>query len=112
MRNSLTRVLAGAMLPLTAVVALAAAPASSAAPAPAKSYTMAQVAKHNTATDCWTVVNKKVYNVTGWVNKHPGGSRVITAMCGRDGTAMFRGEHGTSGKPSSVLAAYQIGVLK
>jgi cytochrome b involved in lipid metabolism len=31
-----------------------------------KSYTMADVSKHNNQNDCWTAVNDKVYEVTKW----------------------------------------------
>jgi cytochrome b involved in lipid metabolism len=79
---------------------------------PAKAYTMAQVKTHKTASNCWTVVNKKVYNVTGWVNKHPGGSSRIVAMCGKDGTALFNSQHASSASAKRSLNAYKIGTLK
>ena len=72
---------------------------------------MAEVAKHNTAADCWSVVDGSVYNLTEWVNKHPGGPAVITDMCGKDGTASFHGQHGTQREPASILAGYLVGKL-
>jgi cytochrome b involved in lipid metabolism len=51
-------------------------------------YTLAQVAEHSTANNCWMVINGKVLNVSAFVNSHPGGN-VILQACGKDGTDMF-----------------------
>lgn len=77
-----------------------------------KSYSKAQVAKHNTAGSCWTIVGTNVYNLTGFVHKHPGGSKRIIKLCGKNGTVAFRGQHGTGGKANAVLKPYKIGKLK
>lgn len=77
----------------------------------AGAITAADVAKHNTASDCWTIVNGNVYDVTGWINKHPGGPAVIEAMCGKDGSSAFDGQHQGQGRPNSELADFQVGTL-
>lgn len=74
-------------------------------------YTIADVAKHATATDCWSVVSGKVYNLTNWVNTHPGGPAVIVGMCGIDGTAVYTAKHGTSASAAGALKSMQIGVV-
>ncbi|MEN9710592.1 MAG: hypothetical protein RL441_584 [Actinomycetota bacterium] len=74
-------------------------------------YTMSQVAAHNLATDCWSVVKDVVYNLSAWVNAHPGGPAVVTEMCGVDGTAAFVGYHGAATNPNTILGGYKIGVL-
>ena len=52
--------------------------AASVAHAQTTSYTLADVAKHATATDCWMVLNtNKVYNFTPFVSMHPGGSSMV-----------------------------------
>lgn len=33
--------------------------------------------KHNSENDCWMCVRGKVYEVTSWIPKHPGGSDPI-----------------------------------
>ena len=57
-------------------------------------YTMADVSTHASTASCWTVVNNTVYDVTKWILRHPGGTRAIAGMCGKDATAAFTGQHG------------------
>lgn len=77
-----------------------------------KSYTLATVRKHGTATDCWSAVNGGVYNLTRWIAKHPGGSSAILSICGRNGSAAFNSQHGGSAKVAAVLKPYRIGRLR
>ncbi len=74
-------------------------------------YTMAEVATHNNATSCYTVISGKVYDLTMWVAMHPGGKQAILSLCGVDGTARFSAKHGTDSKPNTALARFKIGVL-
>ena len=77
-----------------------------------KGYTKADVASRNTTSNCWTIIGNKVYDLTQWVSKHPGGSGAIASLCGVDGTSGFKGKHGSSGRPNSILDGYYIGDLK
>lgn len=79
--------------------------------AAAGSFTAAEVAKHNTGTDCWSVVSGNVYDLTPYVSTHPGGSAVIKAICGKDGSAAFAGQHSGASKPANVLAGFKLGAL-
>jgi hypothetical protein len=83
------------------------APSATAQPA----LTLAEVARHGTATDCWTVVSGNVYDVTSWIDQHPGGSAVIEQMCGTDATSAFEGQHQGQGRPNDELAAFLLGPL-
>lgn len=74
-------------------------------------YTALQVAAHNSATTCWTIVNGKVYDVTSFIEKHPGGAARILKLCGKDGTAMFEGQHEGDAKPEARLATFLVGNL-
>ena len=106
-----SKTVAGAVLTFALLMggaALTAAPAAAAT----KSYTAAQVAKRDSATKCWTIIGRSVYNLTSWVNQHPGGAEKILALCGGNGTKAFKGMHGTSGTPMSTLAQFRIGTLK
>jgi cytochrome b involved in lipid metabolism len=72
---------------------------------------MADVQKHNSATTCWSAVNGTVYDLTSWVNAHPGGKAAILMICGKDGSALFNAQHGGSGKVANILAKFKIGAL-
>lgn len=75
------------------------------------SYTMAQVATHNSGTSCWTAISGNVYDVTTWINQHPGGSDAILSLCGIDGTAAFTAQHGGQSRPENELKTFFIGTL-
>ncbi|MBI5230462.1 MAG: cytochrome b5 domain-containing protein [Candidatus Magasanikbacteria bacterium] len=77
----------------------------------AKSFTLEQIAVHNSATRCWTAVNGNVYDLTQWISQHPGGDTAILSMCGLDSSAGFNNQHGGQGKPERVLASFEIGLL-
>lgn len=54
--------------------------------APVPSYTWEEIQKHNLRADKWLVIERKVYNITQWVKRHPGGIRVISHYAGEDAT--------------------------
>ncbi|XP_021566903.1 fatty acid desaturase 2-like protein FADS2P1 [Carlito syrichta] len=56
-------------------------------------YTWQEIQKHNQETDQWLVINRKVYNVTGWADRHPGGRRILNHYAGEDATDVFRAMH-------------------
>ncbi len=84
--------------------------ASGSAPA-SGGYTLAEVARHNTQADCWSVVDGLVYRLTEWIAQHPGGAATIVGMCGGDASGAFRGKHATAPGPATALARYAIGDL-
>lgn len=109
----------------TGASATTGAPATSSAPSSAaaedstaaegedgsSAYTLTQVAEHASANDCWSAVGGSVYDLTAWIDQHPGGPQVIEAMCGKDGTASFNGQHEGQGDPAEALADFKIGTL-
>lgn len=54
-----------------------------------KVYTLAQVSEHNHAKDCWLVIDGKVYDVTKFLEDHPGGDEVLLSATGKDATDDF-----------------------
>jgi cell division septation protein DedD len=74
-------------------------------------YTMAQVRANNTAKSCWSAIDGYVYNLTNWINSHPGGSGAILFLCGTDGSNAFKAQHENQTKPAVRLDAYRLGPL-
>lgn len=75
---------------------------------------LADVAKHAGTSDCWTTIEGKVYNLTDYIQYHPGGSRIIQA-CGKDATDLFNGMSPMGRMHSQmarqILAKYIVGNL-
>ena len=74
-------------------------------------YTMAQVSANNSAKSCWAVIEGSVYNLTAWINSHPGGSGAILSLCGTEATSSFKGKHGNQSRPAAQLSGYLLGPL-
>jgi cytochrome b involved in lipid metabolism len=85
-------------------------PTPTASPALAK-FTMEEVKKHFSASDCWAVVSGGVYDLTKWAALHPGGPAIIRSLCGRDATSDFLGRHENQPDPARELSNYIIGKL-
>jgi len=49
----------------------------------------AEVAKHNSSSDCWLIIENKVYDVSKYLGSHPGGRAVIIPYCGKEATHAF-----------------------
>ncbi len=86
-------------------------PATSPKPVITGLVTAAAVRSHAAATDCWTIINNNIYDLTLWIAKHPGGPAVIKSMCGVDASIAFVGAHGTMGLPIRTLGTYMIGTV-
>lgn len=54
--------------------------------APMPTFRWEEIQKHNQRTDKWLVIDRKVYNITKWSSRHPGGQRVIGHYAGEDAT--------------------------
>lgn len=78
---------------------------------PPAGFTLAQIASHNNATSCYSAISGSVYNLTPFINSHPGGSGTILSLCGRDGTTSFMNQHSGQARPQSALSALRIGTL-
>ena len=42
-----------------------------------ENYTEDQVAEHWSEDDCWVIIDDKVYDLTSFIQEHPGGSTII-----------------------------------
>jgi len=70
-----------------------------------ESVSLDEVAKHNSAQDCWIVIENRVLDVTAFVNIHPGGADKIIDYCGSDATQAFN-QVGHSNKAIAMLANF------
>ncbi|KAI0448643.1 FMN-dependent dehydrogenase-domain-containing protein [Xylaria acuta] len=52
-----------------------------------------EIASHRSTSSCWIVVDGKVYDVTSYLNEHPGGAAVLLKQGGTDATSEFRKIH-------------------
>ena len=71
-------------------------------------YTNKYILIHNQFDDCWIIINNKVYDVTSFLDKHPGGSDIILDFAGKDATEEFR-DIGHSENAKKMLEKYLIG---
>jgi cytochrome b involved in lipid metabolism len=76
-----------------------------------KTVSIAEVKLHVDATSCYTVIRGNVYDLTSWIDKHPGGRAAILFLCGKDGTNSFVTKHGGKEPMESKLASFKIGAL-
>lgn len=60
-----------------------------------------EVQKHNTKEDCWVIIHDKAYDVSDFVDEHPGGSAIILKYAGKNATKAFDPIH-----PPDTLTKY------
>ncbi|MBA0751762.1 hypothetical protein Gogos_000666 [Gossypium gossypioides] len=75
-----------------------------------KLYTMQEASQHNTKDDCWIVIDGKVYDVTSYLDEHPGGDDVVLESTGKDATDDFE-DAGHSKSAKELLESFCIGEL-
>lgn len=78
-------------------------------------FSSKQVAEHNTKDDCWvTVSHRKVYDVTKFLDEHPGGPKYILDHAGTDITDILKDStiHDHSESAYEILEeSYLVGYL-
>lgn len=74
-----------------------------------KTYTWDQVREHSSFDDCWLVIEGRVYDVTRFIDEHPGGD-VIVDGAGTDATELFE-DIGHSEIARDMLEEYMIGMV-
>eukprot|EP01094_Clydonella_sp_ATCC50884_P017838 TRINITY_DN3187_c3_g1_i1.p1 TRINITY_DN3187_c3_g1~~TRINITY_DN3187_c3_g1_i1.p1 ORF type:complete len:152 (-),score=38.90 TRINITY_DN3187_c3_g1_i1:4-459(-) len=55
--------------------------------------TKEELKQHNTEEDCWMAIDGRVFNVTPYLEYHPGGIPKLLLCKGRDGTKLFNKTH-------------------
>ncbi|XP_026741485.1 cytochrome b5-like isoform X3 [Trichoplusia ni] len=72
--------------------------------------TASEVKKHNTRRSVWLVIRNEVYDVTAFLNEHPGGEDPLLDAAGLDATIAFD-DVGHSEDAVTMLKKYKIGTL-
>lgn len=75
---------------------------------PVKDITKDDVAKHNKKSDCYTIIDAKVYDITSFFGKHPGGDEKIIWLCWIDWSAKFNTVHWKNEKAIMTKDKYLI----
>lgn len=77
-------------------------------PAKRQPYTIEEVAIHNNVKSLWIIMNRKVYDLTAFSKRHPGGAAVLLQMAGKDATAAAAASHKSS-LPAHIMWEYCVG---
>lgn len=67
-----------------------------------------EIAKHNLQSDCWMIIDSKVYNFTSYLGVHPGEASSMLPYCGRDGLQGFATK---DKKKPQVHSSYAVSLL-
>ena len=56
--------------------------------------------------EIWVAIHGVVYDLSHFLDKHPGGSRILLKQAGMDATQIFDRYHGSMGEASSFISKY------
>lgn len=73
-------------------------------------YSREEVQAHNISKDTWLIIHDKVYDITRFLEEHPGGEEVLLEQAGADATESFE-DVGHSTDAREMLQQYYIGEL-
>nr|AAT84458.1 cytochrome b5 isoform Cb5-A [Vernicia fordii] len=75
-----------------------------------KIHKFEDVKVHNKIKDCWLIISGKVYDVTPFMEDHPGGDEVLLSSTGKDATNDFE-DVGHSDSARDMMEKYYIGEI-
>eukprot|EP00080_Pristionchus_pacificus_P004390 PDM64410.1 erv-46 [Pristionchus pacificus] len=75
-----------------------------------KQITLKEVSEHNSMKSLWFVIGNKVYDVTKFVDEHPGGCEVLLEQAGKDATEAFE-DVGHSTDARAMKEEYIVGEI-
>ncbi|KAJ5901684.1 fatty acid hydroxylase [Penicillium taxi] len=76
-------------------------------------FTVADVKSHDNAESCYITIGRKVYDVTEFVQDHPGGGDLVLEYAGKDVNDILKdtASHKHSEAAYDILEDYQVGFL-
>uniref|UniRef100_A0AAQ4PIF6 Cytochrome b5 heme-binding domain-containing protein n=1 Tax=Gasterosteus aculeatus aculeatus TaxID=481459 RepID=A0AAQ4PIF6_GASAC len=75
-----------------------------------KYYTLEEISAHSVSSDSWLIIHDKVYDITSFLEEHPGGEEVLLEQAGADATESFE-DVGHSTDAREMLLQYYVGEL-
>jgi len=78
--------------------------------AESKKYSFKDVESHKDKKSCWIVINDQVYDVTKFLEEHPGGEEVLLEQAGKDATENFE-DVGHSTDARTMMKDYLVGEI-
>merc|ERR1712159_809215 len=76
-----------------------------------QALTRDRVLTHNNISDCWIIIDNKVFDITKFLKNHPGGSKILLDVAGRDVTIQFQKYHRWS-LLKKYIPSLQIGIVQ
>ncbi|CAG4944133.1 unnamed protein product [Colias eurytheme] len=71
---------------------------------------LAEVSLHDTMQDCWVVIYDRVYDISTFLDEHPGGADIMLEYAGQDASTAFRSS-GHSKIATKALDRFLMGEL-
>ncbi|RDW58053.1 putative cytochrome b5-2 [Coleophoma cylindrospora] len=76
-----------------------------------KSFSTSDVAEHNSADKgMYIIVDEGVYDVTNFIDEHPGGSKILKRVAGKDASKQFWKYH-NEGVLKKYAAKLKVGTV-
>jgi len=75
-----------------------------------KKYSKKEVAKHTDKSSTWIIIHNNIYDVTKFLEEHPGGEEVLLEQAGKDATENFE-DVGHSTDARTMMKDFHIGEL-
>ncbi|KAJ5111116.1 acyl-CoA dehydrogenase [Penicillium argentinense] len=60
---------------------------------PHASYSLEDVASHNQENSLWVIIDDKIFDLTSYLDDHPGGKKVLLSVGGQDATKKYHKYH-------------------
>lgn len=75
-----------------------------------KKYSLNELSEHNDKNSLWVLIHHGIYDLTKFVEEHPGGEEVLLEQAGKDATEAFE-DVGHSTDARELMNQYKIGEL-
>ena len=76
-----------------------------------KEYTVDEVSKHNELPSVWSIYKGDVYDITMYLDYHPGGIDILKPCFGKDMTELFNKYHSYI-RIDGFIGKFKIGYIK